>query len=269
MTGQEGTADGAGGDARAGDAGPGGADGVVPNDAAPTDAVRTPDAAPTDAIPTDTAAADQSVHDVAVDPDDGVPSPDAGVPPPDAAPPDDPCLASVVRVGNVEVFAYEASRLDADADGPGVDDTRACSVAGVWPWSGMTLADATEACQASGFDVCSGDTWFELCAGDDPDDERDFPYGDAYVAARCNDHVSGGGALEVTGVRELCRTRDGLYDMSGNLWELVAEGERRGASWKVSAATFRLDAAKCHSHFVVPPNFWAVDLGFRCCRAVD
>ena len=219
------------------------------------------DAARTDAVPSDASPSDGAMHVT-----DGAIPPDARAPATDAGPPD-PCLESVVRVGDVEVFAYEASRPDADGEGPGVDETRACSKGGVWPWSGMTRAEAAAACAASGFELCGGETWFRLCAGDDPADERDFPYGSAYVNARCNDHISGGGALEVTGARPMCRTRDGLYDMSGNLWELMAEGERRGASWKVGAVTFRLDAAKCHAHFDVPEGFYAVDLGFRCCRA--
>ncbi len=176
-----------------------------------------------------------------------------------------PCLAGVVRVGEVEVFAYEASRPDADGENPGVDETRACSVPGAVPWTGMTLDVATAACAASGFAVCDAETWYRVCAGPE---ERDFPYGDAYVNARCNDHISGGGALEPTGSRPQCRTPEGIYDLSGNVWEFVAESERRGASWKVGAVTFRLDAAKCHATYVVPANFWGVDLGFRCCRPV-
>ena len=193
---------------------------------------------------------------------DAAPAADVAVPPP----PEDPCLASVVRVGDTEVFAYEASRPDATDLEAGEDEARACSVAGVVPWSGMTLAVASAACVASGFELCSGEDWFRACAGDDPDDERDFPYGDDYVARRCNDHISGGGALELRGVREMCRSPEGVYDLSGNLWELVSDLERRGASWKLGAATFRLDAARCHARFLVPPEFWAVDLGFRCCR---
>ena len=255
-TAQQGADGAVGGDLGAGADGATGGDADGRVDGAATDGAVGDDTGGDAPLPDGAVGADGATHDAAP-PADGAIA--------DAAPPD-PCLAAVVRVGEIEVFAYEASRLDATAEGAGEDATRACSVAGVVPWTGMALEAAQAACGASGFEVCDAATWFRVCGGDDPDGPRLFPYGDAYVNARCNDHISGGGALEVTGSRPMCRTPEGAYDMSGNVWELVVESERRGASWKVGAATFHLDAAQCDARFDVPPAFWAEDLGFRCCR---
>jgi len=231
------------------------AEATVSDAAPPTDAVRPRDGA---LAPVDGA----SPPDAGGSP----PTPDALPPAPDAAPAD-PCLERVVRVGDVEVFVYEASRLDADAEGAGADDGRACSRRGVLPWIDLTAADAQAACEASGFGLCSFETWSQVCAGHGPDGPRLFPYGYAHQPGACNEHISGSGAVEPTGGRPGCVTPEGVYDLSGNVWELVSEGEKCGASWKLNAATFRVDAARCDAHYVVPGAFFAEDLGFRCCRA--
>jgi len=176
------------------------------------------------------------------------------------------CLAAIVGVeteaaGEVEVFAYEASRAD---DG----GARACSRAGATPWTDVTLAGARAACAASGFELCDGPTWQRICAGAAG---RAFPYGPVHRPGVCNDHVSGSSALELTGNRPECVTPEGVFDLSGNVWELTVAGgdgggERRGASFRVNAVTFRSDAARCDQPYVVAEDYATDDLGFRCCR---
>lgn len=245
---------------------------VRPGDAAPErDArpdTRFPDATPDQGGAEDAEApADAGVdaapprHDAAVD---AAPPPPDAAPTPDAAPPD-PCLAAVVAVGDVEVFAHEASRPDATNQSEGEDATRACSVAGVLPWTDLTVDDARAACEASGFALCSGETWTRICDGGPPE-PRDFPYGYAHRGGACNDHVSGAEALRPTGDYAECVTPEGIHDLSGNVWEMVEEGERRGGSWRLQAGNFHVRDAGCHQSYVVPGPYHAPDLGFRCCR---
>jgi hypothetical protein len=209
---------------------------------------------------------------------DAAPSPpDAEVVPPDAAPPEpdigplppvtmDDCLPELVRVGDLWVFPYEASRTDAAAGAEGEDTGRACSVPGVVPWVRITVEEADAACQASGMRLCSGAEWQLACDGGV--ENRAFPYGEIHRPGVCNDHVSGSGTLETTGNREDCVTADGLYDMSGNVWELTRENERRGASYRINAIMFRVDSARCDNPFAVEPEYTARDVGFRCCLPV-
>ncbi len=188
--------------------------------------------------------------------------PDQGVPP-DAAPPSTDCLGGVVRVGPLEIFAYEASRPDADGAGAGADTSRACSRAGVLPWTNVTNAQARAACEASGFHLCSDAEWEGACMGG-----RGwiFPYGEAHGPGRCNDHVSGLSVLRPTGDFADCATPEGVHDLSGNVWELTADGSRRGASFRVNAATFRVDAARCDTYYFASEAYYDDDVGFRCCR---
>ena len=200
-----------------------------------------------------------------------VPLPDALPQPSDVARPDavvvvvEPveCVESVVRVGDVEIFAYEASRPDATEMSSGEDGARACSRAGVVPWVNVALPTAVAACAASGFHVCAPDEWEAICSNQG---RRMFPYGHGHRRAVCNDHVSGSGALEVTGNRPECVTPEGVFDLSGNVWEWTDNHRRRGASYRVNAAAFQVDAASCVTSYFCIQGYFDVDVGFRCCR---
>ncbi len=242
----------AAGDARAGDAQP---DGARPDASLPDVG---PDAALHDALPADAAAMDAGRPDAT--PEDSAVA-DAAVDQGVAA-----CRQTVV-VDGWEVFAFEASRADATAEAAGAAD-EACSRRGVLPWTGLTVVDARAACEAVGFSLCTGAVWERTCAGDPGSvDYRAFPYGNAHAGGLCNDHVSGGGALEVTGHRAGCATPEGVFDLSGNVWELVDDPlGRRGASWRPDAVNFRVDSARCDRQVFVGEAFFADDLGFRCCR---
>lgn len=233
-----------------------------PIDAAPLDMAAVVDQQILDAAPVDQQIADQAVIDQAVPPDQAVV--DATV---DAAPdmaPIEGCVATVA-VAEFEIFRYEASRPDATAEGPGADSASVCSRPGVLPWTDITLADAEIACATIGFAVCTGAQWQQACVGPNL---WPYPYGEAYGQGVCNDHVTGSGALEVTGGRAACVGPTGIHDQNGNVWELTADGRRRGASYRLNASMFRPEAGACESSYVVPEAFFARDLGFRCCRAL-
>lgn len=174
-----------------------------------------------------------------------------------------PCVETV-RVGGLEVFAYEASRPDATEGEAGVDGSRPCSRAGVLPWTNITWPDASRVCLGAGFRLCSNAEWQRACAGEAR--SWHFPYALQHQPARCNDHVSGSGMMEPTGTHAECRTPEGAHDMSGNAWELTLDGARRGASWKINAVMFRVDSARCDTFYDVAEGFADDDVGFRCCR---
>lgn len=164
------------------------------------------------------------------------------------------CLEAIVTVGQMEIFAYEAS----DSEG------RACSRQGVTPWTGLTRAEAESACASSGFALCSDAQWLAACAGESG---RSWPYGGGHIPGRCNDQVSGNSALALTGSFPGCVTPEGVFDLSGNVWEMTADGQRRGASFRVNAVMFDTEITRCDRPFFLSDVFYADDLGFRCCRA--
>jgi hypothetical protein len=197
--------------------------------------------------------------------DAAAPSPDAPavLNAPDAVTAPAGCLGAVVRVGDMEIFAYEASRADATGEAAGADSTAACSRAGVLPWADATLPEARAACAASGFALCAGADWLAACGGDA---HRLFPYGAAHRAGACNDHVGGSSALEPTGARADCHTPEGVFDLSGNLAEMTEDAMKRGGSFRVNAVMYQSEYAQCDAQLRVFEGVHSDEVGFRCCR---
>ncbi len=189
-----------------------------------------------------------------------------------------------VSVGDVSIFAYEASRPGATADRPGLDpdpddevtvygEEKACSQPGVLPWADVTWAEAQTACQAVGARLCTAAEWLRACeagvAG------QAYPYGPRYSANQCN-----GGEYDVdpqaagvqdgvlpTGDAAQCVAR-GVFDLSGNLkeWTDAIDGGLR----PVRGGGFESNAPgglTCQqTGDLKPPGLRSPSLGFRCCR---
>ena len=196
---------------------------------------------------------------------------------------DEDFVDAVVRVGAVDVFAYEASRPGANNVTPGLDlvpddgvdayiETRACSRAGTLPWANVSAAEAQGACAAAGGRLCTRDEWTAACAGAAA---NAYPYGRDYNAQTCNggafdtdrlaagnqDHALAGGTLVD------CRAQ-GIYDLSGNLKEWtddVVDGLRvvRGGGYESNVPAGLTCSAV---NDLKPDELRSSTLGFRCCR---
>jgi len=174
------------------------------------------------------------------------------------------CTLETVTIGDLEIFAYEASRPDGTAAMDGVEEGEVCSRAGVRPWTNVTVGQAEAICATVGFRLCTDPEWETACRGED---QLQFPYGRAHEPGVCNDHVSGANSTQPAGSYPGCRTATGIYDLSGNVWEITAGPSRRGASFRVYASSFRAEAGDCISTFVLFDDYHGDDLGFRCCRS--
>jgi formylglycine-generating enzyme required for sulfatase activity len=170
-----------------------------------------------------------------------------------------------VQVGDLEVFVYEASRQDATGEVAGIDGRTVCSRPGVLPWTLVTQEEAEAACASVGFALCSNAEWLKACSGEGA--PRRFPYGEAHAPHRCNDHVSGDARVRPAGAFAECVTPEGTFDLSGNVWERTRDGQKRGASFRVNAVTFHVEAAQCDAQYFAPAALSDDDLGFRCCRS--
>lgn len=87
------------------------------------------------------------------------------------------------------------------------------------PRRGVSLAEARAACHARGTRLCSVEEWIRACGG------RRFPYGGTYLPGRC---TTGGKTPRAAGSRRGCRSRWGVYDLSGNVSEWVSDGVTMG-----------------------------------------
>ncbi len=120
--------------------------------------------------------------------------------------------------------------------------------------SDVDYADADAACTARGARLCTEREWERACRG--PQGLR-FPYGDRFDPNPCN--VSG--PLVPTGIRNVCRSGYGVFDMSGNAAEWVAGGLLKGGD--IDADEF---AGRCGSRVRGGQNDGPGIRGFRCCR---
>ena len=175
---------------------------------------------------------------------------------------------------------YEASRSDATALSPGLNESRRCVVPGRIPWTFTTQAEAAAACAATGARLCTGVEIQTACESTAP---KAYPYGATYLPLTCNgldfDGIPGGAnddILLATGAAALsgCATALGIHDLSGNAseWTSTVTGNTgapqnlsiymtKGGSYKTPALglTCQFTLSRFASNAILP------ELGFRCC----
>ncbi|MBM4373904.1 MAG: SUMF1/EgtB/PvdO family nonheme iron enzyme [Deltaproteobacteria bacterium] len=204
------------------------------------------------------------------------------------------CPDGMLPVEDFCVDRYEAALVRV-SDGapwspyfnPGVVAVRAVSVKGVVPQGYIDQVRAEEACLAAGKRLCTDDEWLRACRGAS---KRVYPYGDALVLGRCNDHRAQHPAVEYFGTTDSwiyseidheclnqlpdslalagshpdCVTEDGAFDMMGNLheWTAASAGTFRGGFYvdTVKNGPGCLYATTAHD-----VTHWDYSTGFRCC----
>lgn len=113
------------------------------------------------------------------------------------------------------------------------------------PQRGVGLDKARSVCQMRGLRLCTVREWMRACGSG-------FPYGKTYDATRCNTE---GNTPQAAGSLGTCRSAVGVFDLSGNVNEWVAEGYAMGGDAKAGEAK-----STCRS------NARGGELtGFRCC----
>lgn len=211
---------------------------------------------------------------------------------PKSAPGDNPSYVqeTLVQVGNVFVYPYEASRPDATTDAQGNLSGRACSRQSVLPWTNLTYDEARAACQAADMDLCTEAQWRTACedgtgnnicawsftasnnsCGDlasNPDQCNGEEFDSDTSTAMIDDD-----ALLPTGSLTRCfsNTAGGpIFDLSGNAKEFTRARSSgvnplRGGSYNNVAAGLR-----CDFDFTVVNNaFKFQNVGFRCCATTN
>jgi len=190
---------------------------------------------------------------------------------------------------------FEASRTDATEQHQGYETTEAKSRRGVLPWYPVDKATAAAACAAAGKRLCTPDEFGTACQGHAG---TVYAYGDEYDTQICNgidtfcycdvgspcegispcpyprcfnqpppgqsSPATGCGSFNrsmPTGSFPDCRSSYGIYDINGNLWELVDDGSATG---QFRGGAFNcLDSVTLHRCDYVGGNISAK--GFRCC----
>lgn len=169
--------------------------------------------------------------------------------------------------------AFWIDAFEASVDAAG----KAVSVPKVEP-AKVSWFEAKAACEAAGKRLCSEEEWVSACIGQaaaDPDGNgrftdgavqgRMYPYGAFYEAGACRDAEDElKGAPGPTGANAGCVTPEGVYDLTGNMYEWIgdtAEGSAMmGGDWRSgSGGTCRRSAATFGA------GYKNATTGFRCC----
>ncbi len=173
------------------------------------------------------------------------------------------CPEDMVAICGYCMDIYEASRKDASETNSGRDDSVAQSRQGVLPWLNMTHDEARAACVAAGKRLCTRKEWVKACRG--PND-TEYPYGDAYQTETCNGIDTfgrGNQHLMPIGSFPDCTNGYGIFDISGNAWEIDEDMPNlvHGGAYNC------IDSRRLHqcSYNATSPSAPATNVGFRCC----
>ena len=178
-------------------------------------------------------------------------------------------------VAQFQIYAYEASRTDANGAAVGQSFLRSCSKADALPWNNVDYATAVTACEAAGLTLCSAAQWGRACAGNS---NQSYPYGNVYDANRCNGQDYDTNAMSAgnqdtpvpAGALAQCRRNLGngnVYDLSGNLWEWTSESLANGAARALRGGSYGniSGGLTCQFSNATPVASFRDNIGFRCC----
>ena len=188
----------------------------------------------------------------------------------------DRCPAGMVHIDDSYVRMQNQNRYRVNLSEYCIDKFEYPNVYGERPLGGLSWYEASSACEANGKRLCTEPEWENACKGTNG---YNFPYGTFHKTGLCPDFVGG---IQPSGSFPLCNGINDVYDMSGNLWEWVADwmGEypqgtysdpqgpvfgffkvmRGGDSWSAV-----WDESSCTKRRSKYPDFSGVMVGFRCC----
>ena len=126
------------------------------------------------------------------------------------------------------------------------------------PLATLNQQEAQERCASEGKSLCSTKQWLLACQGKK---KRRWSYGNEYQTERChhNSSLEQGGPIP-SGSKQECQTPEGVFDLTGNLWEWTTDGSVRGGNWNFSEGL-----GQCRASAQPQSEHRSEEIGFRCC----
>ncbi len=157
------------------------------------------------------------------------------------------CPDDMIGIGNFCIDQYEFPNQVADR-----------------PTNSMTLSDAKTACQQQNKRLCTEAEWTLACEGPD---WKGYPYGSQYRSAVCaSKDVASRTVIANSASHPQCRTPDGVFDMTGNVWEWVTLDNDDGGVLRGGGSILSAGLGRCRSRaFFSDSATMATDVGTRCC----
>ncbi|HEY3449615.1 MAG TPA: SUMF1/EgtB/PvdO family nonheme iron enzyme [Myxococcales bacterium] len=188
--------------------------------------------------------------------------------------PKGPCPSDMALVSGAKacIDRYEASLEGGEPGNPeGKGATaKAVSKQGALPAVKVSQLQAKAACANAGKRLCARAEWLAACKGES---KRKFAYGEAFVAERCADRPLAkkrGEKPQPTGSLPDCRTPEGVYDLSGNVWEWLADTGPGGNPADLLGGGYGNEgksmACEQEERLGQPVTQQGEAMGFRCCK---
>jgi serine/threonine protein kinase/tetratricopeptide (TPR) repeat protein len=133
------------------------------------------------------------------------------------------------------------------------------------PVAGVTYLEAVKKCRDDKKELCSAIEWVDACKGGAKHAEQ-YPYSNEYIADNCNTENKAGAVKP--GAKPKCHNTVGVYDMSGNLAEWVADPNANPNSAIIRGGSYKSGErdSSCLSEEERPASDRKSDVGFRCCQ---
>ena len=152
------------------------------------------------------------------------------------------------------------------------DKIYARSTKGIIPVDNVSWIEADIACRNSKKRLCRKDEWEAACSDGKG---QPYPYGNEYKEEKCNGYENGmkKSFLSVLPAGHMleCKNSNGVFDLSGNLWEWVFDSDNTGSLRLVKGGGFANsgydeEELSCKKNKYQPPNIRLSGVGFRCCK---
>lgn len=163
----------------------------------------------------------------------------------------DRCPANMVPVGNGPSFCMDTYEWP--------------NQKGAKPRTDVSLKEAMDYCKSVSKELCSSEQWTAACQSNQ---SNSYAYGSSYEENYCN---TASQSAERSGYKANCRSWDGVYDLSGNVWEWTSTPARNknynlvaGGSWDSRSGS----ACGERKYSFFPQNQYPM-VGFRCCKSAQ
>ena len=183
-------------------------------------------------------------------------------------------------VAPMQSIAYGDLSFQMDTFEAGIADGVATVGKHQIPANGMSWFAARDACEAAGKRLCTEEEWVSACQGapavddngdgafaDDMVEGTTYPYSDYHNPRACWDAKKRDAFRPVyTGEMPACVSRDGVYDLTGNMEEWVGTTPETAVLIGGAFDTSK-DFARCYRrNDTFGPGLANIRTGFRCCQ---
>ena len=183
-------------------------------------------------------------------------------------------------VAEMQSVTYADLTFEMDTFEAGMADGKATVGKHQIPANGMSWFASKDACEAAGKRMCTEEEWVSACQGaravddnndggfaDDMVEGTTYPYSDYHDARRCWDGKPRDKFRPVyTGEMPGCMSKDGIYDLTGNIEEWVGATPETAVLVGGAFDTSK-DFARCYRrNDTFGPGLANVRTGFRCCK---